>query len=53
MEASQSDSIMSYRGHSLEKSYPNAEMHSEYSTAQPDKASVRVCVCVNWESVRY
>ena len=36
--ASPSDCLLSYSGHSLEESYPSAEMQSVYSTAPADWA---------------
>ena len=45
---SPSDSLVSYPGHSLGKSYPSAEMHWVYYTAQTDRASQHniLFVCV-------
>ena len=43
-EASPSDCFVSYLGHTLEDSYPPAEMHSEYSEATADGAVVVVIV---------
>ena len=37
-EASPSDCLVSYPGHSLGGSYPSAEMQSAYSTAPADRA---------------
>ena len=39
--ASPSDYFVSYPGHSLERSYPSAEMHFAYSIAPADWAGVR------------
>ena len=47
-ETSQLDCLVSYPGHSLEESYPSAEMQSVYSTAPTNKATHYVCV---WEAV--
>ena len=38
-EASPSDYLVSYPGHSLGESYPSAEMQSVYSAAPADKAT--------------
>ena len=40
IEASPSDCLVSYPGHSLGESYPSAEIQSVYSTASADCAKV-------------
>ena len=42
-EVSQSDCIMSYRGHSLGRSYPSIEMLLVHSTAPVDWADFKHC----------
>ena len=39
-EASSSDCLASYQGHSLGESYPSAEMQSVYSAAPVDQARI-------------
>ena len=53
-EASASDCLVSYLGHSLEESYPSAEMQSMYSTAPAEWAlhSSNLCL-VTWETLTY
>ena len=55
IEASPSDCLVSYLGHSFGESYPSAEMKSAYSVSQPTGpiydcvcvcARARMCVCV-------
>ena len=45
-EDSPSDCVVSYSGHSLEESYPSAEMQLVYSAVLVDWTKNIVCVCV-------